>query len=162
MAESKLHKELKRGAIGWVAGQGCVVFAEEISFGGYQWDALGIKRNGTSYGIEAKATRADLQKGRQDNYSRNQWKHPPFTFIYLALPEGVKIGQYEWDGWGVLRMIHGELKVERRARRHDQELTIPKIVDLAFTLSSSLCYRQYGIDNGYRNEDGTSKPMIEL
>lgn len=133
--ESKEHKELKDRAIGWLLSQGCSVVSQEVGFRGRTYDAIGIKNNGTSYCVEAKATQSDLDKGRQDRLSYSR----VFTFSYLIVSPELKVKLGNFEGWGIIR--NG--MVEKKARRLETDVRLSSLIDLIFSMAANLSWKVY-------------------
>lgn len=148
MAESELHKKLKREAILWLNNTGCTMVAEEVSFRGDLFDAVGIKNNGTSYCLEAKASQQDLNRNRQVKpYAR--WRKS-FNFCYLILPEGLK-PDYEWEDWGIIRVPSANYNlghkllpvVEKRAKRQESSKAFPETIEIIMAIAKRLTNQIY-------------------
>lgn len=149
MAESELHKKLKNEGVKWLCETGCSIVSEEVSFRGSLFDVVGIKDNGLSYCIEAKATQEDLDKNRQVKNIYSQWRSS-FNFCYLILPEELK-PDWEWSDWGIIRILsqnydlgHRFLpRVERKSKRFESFKSFPETIEIIMAIAKKLTNKIY-------------------
>lgn len=148
--ESDLHKKLKKEAVDWLNQLGCSIVAEEVSFRGDLFDVVGIKDNGISYCIEAKATQEDLDKNRQVKNVYSQWRNS-FNFCYLILPEGRLNPDWEWLDWGIIRVPFANyelehklsLHIEKKSKRFESLKTFPETIEIIMAIAKRLTNQIY-------------------
>ena len=148
MAESELHKKLKKEAVIWLNQTGCSIVGEEISFRGDMLDVVGIKDNGIKYCIEAKATQRDLNRKRQTDFTNSYRGN--FTFYYLILPEDLK-PSWEWEKWGIIRVHSANddlghrllARVERRAKRFESRRSFYETIEIIMAVAKRLTNQRY-------------------
>lgn len=142
----ELHKKLQREAVLWLVNQGCYLFGEEVGFQGEILDVAGIKKNGCTYRVEVKASKQDLDKGRQE------FRLGSFDYEYVCVPSELlaTFKTSQWNGWGVLvyypTAYGGNIESAISAKRRVSEIRFDQLIDLMFCIGGKAC-REFYFDN---------------
>lgn len=153
MAESEAHANLKRQALIWLNQVGCYLFSCEVTLPNMGIaDAVGVKRNGDIYVVEAKVSQADLVCQKQQNHTEALFHMDklPADFFYLILADKL-VPPEHYHQWGVVRHFRVVVRAPRQTRVDAEAKK-----RTAENVARSLCMKVYGRliwPNAYKKQD---------
>lgn len=119
---SEMHAALIVAAAKWLEAKGHSVVITDMSHGdGETPDAIGWKGKASTL-IECKASRSDFLQDRHKPWRRNP-ERGMGTRRYFAVPEGLIATTELPEGWGLLELHKGKIKLVTESGYHQRGAT---------------------------------------